>query len=186
MGGWLCVVETNSIGYICCLWNLVTGHWTQQERLRAHPRGVHFHGQDPVLRVGDSGQPWRPVYCRDHEIPASRRNPAIRRVHGREDPGEKQWGADAGASKGGVSNRRVINFKFPLQPHQKHYITQCEEVGFSSVIYLLHLSELKVGRMYCEPGRERLFMKLLKWISVPENKWYRWSMLACSLTMFWV
>ena len=26
---------------------------------------------------------------------------------------------------------RVINLKFPLQPHQKYYITQYEELGFS-------------------------------------------------------
>ena len=26
---------------------------------------------------------------------------------------------------------RVINVKFPLQPHQKYYITQYEEFGFS-------------------------------------------------------
>ena len=28
---------------------------------------------------------------------------------------------------------RVINFKFPLQPHQKYYITQYEELGFSKL-----------------------------------------------------
>ena len=30
-----------------------------------------------------------------------------------------------------LSCPRVINFKFLLQPHQKYYITQYEEVGFS-------------------------------------------------------
>ena len=29
-----------------------------------------------------------------------------------------------------LSLQRVINRKFPLQPHQKHYITQYEELGF--------------------------------------------------------
>ena len=28
---------------------------------------------------------------------------------------------------------RVINVKFPLQPRQKYYITQYEELGFSSL-----------------------------------------------------
>ena len=31
----------------------------------------------------------------------------------------------------GLSLPVVINFKFPLQPHQKYYITQYEELGFS-------------------------------------------------------
>ena len=30
-----------------------------------------------------------------------------------------------------LSLPRVINFKFPLHPHQKYYITQYEEPGFS-------------------------------------------------------
>ena len=30
-----------------------------------------------------------------------------------------------------LSLPRVINSKFPLQPHQKYYITQCEELDFS-------------------------------------------------------
>ena len=30
-----------------------------------------------------------------------------------------------------LSLPRVINVKFPLQPHQKYYITQYEELGFS-------------------------------------------------------
>ena len=30
-----------------------------------------------------------------------------------------------------LSPPRVINFKFPLQPHQKYYIRQYEELGFS-------------------------------------------------------
>ena len=30
-----------------------------------------------------------------------------------------------------LSVPRVINLKFPLQPHQKYYITQYEELGFS-------------------------------------------------------
>ena len=30
-----------------------------------------------------------------------------------------------------LSLPRVINLKFPLQPHQKYYITQYEEFGFS-------------------------------------------------------
>ena len=29
-----------------------------------------------------------------------------------------------------LSLSRVINVKFPLQPHQKYYITQYEELGF--------------------------------------------------------
>ena len=29
---------------------------------------------------------------------------------------------------------RVINFKFPLQPHQKYYITQCELLGSHSLL----------------------------------------------------
>ena len=33
-----------------------------------------------------------------------------------------------------LSLPRVINFKFLLQPHQKYYITQCEELGFSWLI----------------------------------------------------
>ena len=28
---------------------------------------------------------------------------------------------------------RVVNFEFVLQPHQKYYITQNEELGFSSL-----------------------------------------------------
>ena len=32
-----------------------------------------------------------------------------------------------------LSLSRVINFKFPLQPHQKDYITQYEELGFSQL-----------------------------------------------------
>ena len=32
-----------------------------------------------------------------------------------------------------LSLSRVINFKLLLQPHQKYYITQYEELGFSSV-----------------------------------------------------
>ena len=32
-----------------------------------------------------------------------------------------------------LSLSRVINFKFLLQPHQKYYTTQCEELGFSSL-----------------------------------------------------
>ena len=32
-----------------------------------------------------------------------------------------------------LSFPRVINFKFPLQPHQKYYITQYEELGVSSL-----------------------------------------------------
>ena len=32
---------------------------------------------------------------------------------------------------GTLSLPRVINFKFPLQPHQKYDITQYEELGFS-------------------------------------------------------
>ena len=30
-----------------------------------------------------------------------------------------------------LSLPRVINFKFPLQPHQKYYTTQYEELRFS-------------------------------------------------------
>ena len=30
-----------------------------------------------------------------------------------------------------LSLPKMINFKFPLQPHQKYYITQDEELGFS-------------------------------------------------------
>ena len=30
-----------------------------------------------------------------------------------------------------LSLPRVIKFKFPLQPHQKHFITQYEKLGFS-------------------------------------------------------
>ena len=30
-----------------------------------------------------------------------------------------------------LSLPRVINIKFPLQPHQKYYMTQYEELGFS-------------------------------------------------------
>ena len=30
-----------------------------------------------------------------------------------------------------LSLPRVINFKFPLQPHQKYYITHYGELGFS-------------------------------------------------------
>ena len=30
-----------------------------------------------------------------------------------------------------LSLPRVINFKFPLQPHQNYYTTQYEELGFS-------------------------------------------------------
>ena len=60
-----------------------------------------------------------------------------------------------------LSLQRVINFKFPLQSHQKYYITQYEELGFSywaysderwlcykfslPHLYILHFS---VGRMY--------------------------------------
>ena len=32
-----------------------------------------------------------------------------------------------------VTSLRVINFKFPLQPHKKYHITQYEELGFSSL-----------------------------------------------------
>ena len=32
-----------------------------------------------------------------------------------------------------LSFPRVINFKFPLRPHQKYYITQYEELGLSSL-----------------------------------------------------
>ena len=35
-----------------------------------------------------------------------------------------------------LSLPRVINFKFPLQPRQKYYITQYEELGFSSLTQL--------------------------------------------------
>ena len=57
----------------------------------------------------------------------------------------------------------MISFKFPLQPQQKYYITQYEELGFSlltqmtddcttnyhylTYIFLLHISLKKVGRM---------------------------------------
>ena len=55
---------------------------------------------------------------------------------------------------------RVTNFNFPLQPQQKYYITQYEELGFSSLTqmkdecttnsrYLSYAFSLsKVGRMY--------------------------------------
>ena len=33
-----------------------------------------------------------------------------------------------------LSLPRVINFKFPLQPHQEYYITQYEELGFRSLL----------------------------------------------------
>ena len=31
------------------------------------------------------------------------------------------------------TSARVINFKFSLQPNQKYYIAQCEELGFSEL-----------------------------------------------------
>ena len=52
---------------------------------------------------------------------------------------------------------RVMNLKFPLQPHQKYYITQYGELGFSSLTqmkddYTTNLTYTylfeKVGRMY--------------------------------------
>ena len=54
----------------------------------------------------------------------------------------------------------VINFKFPLQPHQKYYITQYEECDFSKLTQMnddhttnshyliLYISLQKVGRMH--------------------------------------
>ena len=59
-----------------------------------------------------------------------------------------------------LSLPRVINFKFLLQPHQKYYITQYEELGFSSFTLMTndytanaHYTTRtslykKVGRMY--------------------------------------
>ena len=59
-----------------------------------------------------------------------------------------------------LSLPRVINLKFPLQPHQKYNITQYGELGFSKLTqmkddyttnshYLIYtFSVQKVGRMY--------------------------------------
>ena len=49
---------------------------------------------------------------------------------------------------------RVINFKLPLQLHQKYYTTQYEELGFSSLTQMkddytiLYIYSMKFGRMY--------------------------------------
>ena len=37
-----------------------------------------------------------------------------------------------------LSLQRVINVKFPLQPHRKHCITQYEELGFSYPTQMKH------------------------------------------------
>ena len=59
-----------------------------------------------------------------------------------------------------LSFPRVINIKFLLHPHQKYYITQYEELGFSQLTQMkddyttnshypqLYSSLYKVGRMY--------------------------------------
>ena len=59
-----------------------------------------------------------------------------------------------------LSLPRVINLKFPLQPHQKYYTAQYEELGFSSLTqmkddyttnsrYITYtFSLLEVGRMH--------------------------------------
>ena len=71
--------------------------------------------------------------------------------------GTLQWrtALDSKVRRHGGFNPRVINFKFPLQPHQKYYIIQNGELGFSQMsIYFqfslphLYLSIEKVGRMY--------------------------------------
>ena len=59
-----------------------------------------------------------------------------------------------------LPNFKVINVKFPLQPHQKDNITQYEELGFSSLTQMQKMAILqilttslirfssKVGRVY--------------------------------------
>ena len=55
--------------------------------------------------------------------------------------GELFEGVGVGMEEGGgegvtskpFSHPRVINVKFLLQPHQKYYTTQYEELGFSSL-----------------------------------------------------
>ena len=57
----------------------------------------------------------------------------------------------------------VINFKFPLHPHEKFYITQYEEFGFHSLVrykiklfyYKFSQSHLYVSLEYC--GEDALF-----------------------------
>ena len=48
--------------------------------------------------------------------------------------GHEFWSIGRAGVAAWCSLPRVINVKFPLQPHQKHYITQYEELGFISYI----------------------------------------------------
>ena len=80
---------------------------------------------------------------------------------------------------------RVVNFKFPLQPHQKYYITQYEEFGFSLLSqmkddhttnphYLTYAFHFKtLGGCTFKFGSERVNTAPLPTLTRKSNTWSR-------------
>ena len=83
------------------------------------------------------------------------------------------WGANSHAHSPDWPPR-VINFKFPLQPHQKYNITQLEELPFQSFkvwLYFQFSLHSYIGRRYTK-------------LSLPRLGCYDWVILLLLLSLF--